>query len=144
MVCGPENPDGWGARTWITPGKRVEGTVTFDARHEGAPGVAHGGAAAAVLDDSMGSVPLALGTPAVTLNLNVDYRARVPLHRELTIECWCERTDGRKLYLAGRLLDGAAVLVETTALFLVMPPGHFSPAADGLHWLSQPDPDPGA
>jgi acyl-coenzyme A thioesterase PaaI-like protein len=136
MVCGPANPDGWGMRLRIAADRRVHGTVVFDRRHEGAPGVVHGGAVAAVLDDTLGSVPLALRTPAVTVNLNIDYRAQVPLDRELVTEAWCERVEGRKIHLAGRLLDGATVLAETTALFLEMPPGHFQPA-DGEDWVNQ-------
>lgn len=144
MVCGPENPHGWGLAMEITESEQVRGTITFDGRHEGGPGVVHGGAVAAVLDDALGSVLLVLKTPAVTANLNVDYRAPVFMGRELVVEAWCERVDGRKLHLAGRLLDGDTVLAETTALFIEVPLERFHPAG-APHWFGgQSSPGPTA
>lgn len=124
MGCGPENPAGMGLRLSIV-GDRVEGQVRFDRRQEGAPGFAHGGAVATVLDDALGSVLLVIRRPAVTANLNVDFRAPAFLHRDLDIEAWCENIDGRKLSLAGRLLDGEHTVAEVRALFLEVDVQHF-------------------
>ncbi|MEA2167512.1 MAG: hypothetical protein QOF76_812 [Solirubrobacteraceae bacterium] len=142
MVCGPENPDGWGMRMTVGADTHVHGTVTFGARHEGAPHVAHGGALAAALDDALGSVLIALRTPAVTANLNVNFRAAIPLHRELTIEAWCDRVEGRKIFLAGRALDGETLLADATALFLEVPLERFH-LDDGKEWFVT-DPASGA
>lgn len=127
MVCGPQNPDGWGVTFAIEGSGRVSATVTFDGRHEGAPGWVHGGAVAAVLDDALGSVLVGLETPAVTANLNIDFRAGARVGRPLLAEAWCERVKGRKLYLAGRLSDGETLLAETRGLFLEVPREHFQP-----------------
>jgi acyl-coenzyme A thioesterase PaaI-like protein len=138
MVCGPENPDGWGLEMTVGQDTRVRGTITFGARHEGAPGVAHGGALAAALGDTFGSVLLALRTPAVTANLNVNYRARIPLHRELICEAWCDRVEGRKLFMSGRALDGDTVLADATALFIEVPVEQFHPEGVAEWWRPMP------
>lgn len=54
--------------------------VTFDERHIGAPGLAHGGAVAAACDDVLGFTLWIAGTPAVTRSLTVEYLLPVPLH----------------------------------------------------------------
>jgi uncharacterized protein (TIGR00369 family) len=138
MVCGPENPQSWNATFVIEAENRIRGSIVFDERHEGAPGYVHGGAVAAMLDDALGSVLLAIKTPAVTANLTVDYRKPIFLGRELTAEAWCDHVDGRKIHLAGRLLDGDTVLAETTALFIEVPLERFHP--DGANeWFYPPN-----
>ena len=115
-------------------GDRIRGTVRFDRRQEGAPGFAHGGAVATVLDDALGSMLILLRRPAVTANLNVDFRAPALLDRDLHLEAWTEQVDGRKLHLAGRLTEANTVLAEARALFVEVDLEHF-------HRGGQPLPD---
>jgi acyl-coenzyme A thioesterase PaaI-like protein len=115
-------------------GDRIRGTVRFDRRQEGAPGFAHGGAVATVLDDALGTVLILLRRPAVTANLNVDFRAPALLERDLHLEAWSEKVDGRKLHLAGRLSEGPTVIAEVRALFVEVTLEHF-------HRGGQPLPD---
>lgn len=124
LGCGPENPASMGLRLRIE-GERVHGLVRFDRRQEGAPGFAHGGAVATVLDDALGTVLVVVRRPAVTANLNVDFRAPAFLERDLAVEAWCERIDGRKLHLAGRLLDAGETVAEARGLFLEVDVEHF-------------------
>ena len=124
LGCGPENPASMGVRLRVE-GERVLGSVRFDRRQEGAPGFAHGGAVATVLDDALGTVLILLRRPAVTANLNVDFRSPAFLDRELCIEARCERMEGRKLHLAGRLLDGEETIAEGRALFIEVDIEHF-------------------
>lgn len=106
-------------------GERVRGHVTLDRRHEGAPGFAHGGAVATVLDDALGTMLLVLRRPAVTAKLEVDYRRPAFLGRRFEIEAWAERTDDRKLWLAGVLREGDDVVAEAHALFVAVSVEHF-------------------
>lgn len=106
-------------------GDGIRGAVRFDRRQEGAPGFAHGGAVATVLDDALGTVLMLLRRPAVTANLNVDFRAPAFLDHDLDVEARCERVDGRKLYLAGRLRDGETVIAEARGLFVEVELDHF-------------------
>lgn len=124
LGCGPENPAGMGLRLRVED-ERVVGRVRFDRRQEGAPGFAHGGAVATVLDDALGTVLMIVRRPAVTANLNVDFRAPVFLDRELEVEAWCEEIDGRKLHLAGRIQEAGTVLAEARALFIEVDIDHF-------------------
>jgi len=124
LGCGPDNPASMGLRLRIDD-DRVRGTVRFDRRQEGAPGFAHGGAVATVLDDALGTVLVILERPAVTANLNVDFRAPAFLEHDLTIEAWSDRVDGRKLHLVGRLLDGDNVIAEARGLFIEVDLNHF-------------------
>lgn len=124
LGCGPDNPAGMGLRMRID-GDRVLGCVRFDRRQQGAPGFAHGGAVATVLDDALGTVLIVVGRPAVTASLNVEFRAPAFLDRELQVEAWCERIDERKLHLAGRLRDGAELVAEARALFVEVDIDHF-------------------
>lgn len=131
MGCGPENPAGLGMRFRID-GDRATTQLTLDRRHEGAPGFAHGGALAAALDDLLGTVLIILERPAVTASLTVDYRKPALLHRPYELEAWCDRIEGRKLYLAGTIKDGDTLLAEARALFLQVDLGHFERSGEPL------------
>ena len=53
----------------------------------------------------------------------IDYRKIVPIGRELQVDAGIDRIDGRKIFVSGRLLDGAEVLTEADALFVRLKPG---------------------
>jgi acyl-coenzyme A thioesterase PaaI-like protein len=78
LVCGPDNPTGLGMHFRLE-GDGVVGEVSMGNGQEGAPGFAHGGAVAAVLDDVASTVLMTAEIPAVTVNLDVRYRAPVLL-----------------------------------------------------------------
>lgn len=124
MVCGPANPSNLGVEAWID-GDRVFGTVPLDDRHAGAPGFAHGGAIAAIMDDLLGSVLLLIDTPAVTASLTVDFKAPALLERRLELEAWCEGIDGRKLHLCGVARQDGVVVAEARSLFLQVDVSHW-------------------
>ncbi|MEV2226667.1 hotdog domain-containing protein [Nocardia vinacea] len=56
----------------IRPGRRRCGGHRH---HQGAPGVAHSGVIAAILDEASGTVPTTVCFPAVTARLEVNYVA---------------------------------------------------------------------
>lgn len=62
--CGPDNPAGIGPRMRVEE-DRVVADLPSGGRHEGSPGLVHGGAVAAALDDLLGGVLVTLGAPAV-------------------------------------------------------------------------------
>lgn len=122
--CGPQNVAGL-AMAMRVQGSRVRGHVTLDHRHEGAPGVAHGGVLAAALDDLFGGVLVLLEQPAVTANLSVDYRAPVVLGAPLELLGWSESRTGRKLRLRGEMRQSGALVAQASALFLTVDLEHF-------------------
>jgi uncharacterized protein (TIGR00369 family) len=132
MGCGPENPATLGLRVRGQDG-RVVGEATLRHKHEGAPGYAHGGAVATLLDDALVLVVRLNGLLGVTARLEIDYRAPVLLEVPLTVDAWEEADrDGRKLYLAASVRDAdGKVLAEARGLFIVVDPSHFHAAAGG-------------
>jgi acyl-coenzyme A thioesterase PaaI-like protein len=141
LGCGPDNPAGIGLRV-RRDGDHVVGEATLNVNHEGAPGYAHGGAVATLLDDAFGFVAMLGGHPAVTARLEVDYRAPVLIGRPLSVEAWDEAEPGeRKRRLRGVLRDeDGKVLAEASALFVVVDPSHFHDEAGGMpeHWRKVP------
>lgn len=140
LGCGPENPGTLGLRFHVID-DHVHTAMRLDQRHEGAPGFVHGGAVATALDDTIGTLLMVLRRPAVTARLEVDYRLPVLIGAEYTVESWIERTDGRKLHLAGIIRDEhGATVAEATALFLEVDMAHFhqNGSAPPEHWQWSP------
>lgn len=98
MGCGLDNPAGYHLAAYRR-GDEVIAEYTFDQRHEGGPGLAHGGAVAAVCDDVLGHVLTLLGSPAVTRRLEVDYLKPVLLGETHRLVGRVEQVDGRKIWL---------------------------------------------
>ena len=74
LGCGPENPNGH----FLSVRRDGDGVVAhhqFDQRHVGAPGIAHGGAVATVIDDLFGFLLYSVGELAVTRRLELEYLA---------------------------------------------------------------------
>jgi acyl-coenzyme A thioesterase PaaI-like protein len=130
LVCGPDNPAGFGM-VFALDGDELEGRATLDHRHEGAPGIAHGGALAAIFDEVLGMLARVRGDRAVTASLTVEYRAPVPTGRELRVRGRIERAGGRKLHVRGELHVGGRLAAEAHGLWIVVADQHFIDAVAG-------------
>ncbi|GFG49421.1 thioesterase [Mycolicibacterium agri] len=109
----------------VTPDNTIDGTVRFRRYHLGRNGAVHGGAVAQMWDSVLGFAAFRL-TRSVgqrTAYLHVNYRNIAPIQKDLRVEAEVERTEGRKIFVAGRLLDGDAVLSDAAALFVKLKPG---------------------
>jgi acyl-coenzyme A thioesterase PaaI-like protein len=104
---------------------RIGGTARFRRFHLGRNGAVHGGALALLFDSALGYAAFRLSkTPAQrTAYLHLNYRKIAPIEKELQVEAGIDRIEGRKIFVAGRLLDGEHVLVEAEALFVRLNPG---------------------
>ncbi|MEV6274491.1 PaaI family thioesterase [Nocardia sp. NPDC051832] len=123
--CGPRNPASVGMALELR-GDRVVARFTFDERHQGAPGLAHGGVVAAVLDEAAGTVPTTMCVPAVTAKLEVNYARPARLYRPMTVSAVLARREGeRKLHINARIEDDGQLVAEGNALFVVVTPDHF-------------------
>ena len=116
-VSGSANPFGT-PMTMYRDGDAVAATVTLDAGFEGAPGRSHGGFVSAIFDDLFGSLPMLDGKIAFTGSLTVDYVAASPVFRPVTYRGWVERTEGRKLFMAGEAHDGDTLVTTARAVFI--------------------------
>jgi len=123
--CGPRNQAGLHLRCHLTE-DGVAGSFRLDARHEGGPGIAHGGVVAAVLDDLFGFLLYRLGFPMVTARLEVDYRRPITLDVDYDAVARIDSREGRKVWCQGELRDGAGTVVAAArGLFLRVGAEHF-------------------
>jgi acyl-coenzyme A thioesterase PaaI-like protein len=104
---------------------RIGGVVHFRRFHLGRNGAVHGGCIAQLFDSLLGYTAFRLTRSLYqrTAFLHVDYRKIVPIETKLQVDAGVDHVDGRKMFIAGRLLDGEAVLAEANALFVKLNPG---------------------
>ena len=104
---------------------RVGGTAQFRRFHLGRNGAVHGGCIAQLFDSLLGYTAFRLTRSLYqrTAFLHVDYRKIVPIETKLQVDAGVDHVDGRKMFIAGRLLDGEVVLAEANALFVKLNPG---------------------
>lgn len=105
--------------------------IHFGAGCEGPPGMAHGGAVAAALDDVMGAGVWLAGHPAVAARIVVDLREMVPLGLDAVIETRIEGTEGRKVRIRAWLTDGDCVFAESEGLFVILGPEQLADISSG-------------
>ena len=130
MGCGPENPHGLQLVVYRV-GDAVYSDVTFDDRHIGAPGLAHGGAVAAACDDLLGFTLWIAGAPAVTRSLTVEYLRPVPLHQPHRLAAHIVSRDGRALNVIGTGTGHDGVIRFTArAIFVTVTTDHFADHGD--------------
>src|SRR5438128_4879999 len=116
--CGDRNPEGPHIDFEIE-GTRVGGRFRPRETHQGWPGLAHGGVAAAVLDEAMGWAMYAAGAWAMTARMEVKYRRGLPLDEELLVSAEVMRDRGRRLEAEADLRTASGeVLAEARGLFL--------------------------
>jgi acyl-coenzyme A thioesterase PaaI-like protein len=133
-----------GLRLRFRTGKDLTLTGTFrvERRHQGAPGLAHGGVLAAVFDEALGALQVYFREPAVTANLSVDYRKPVPVGSVLHVRARVDGREGRKLMMSGTArLDApdGPLAASATALYLVVDDEHFTRhTADGFDQAINP------
>jgi len=116
--CGDKNPEGLQI-DFAVDGRLVSGRFLPRKEHQGFPGVAHGGIAAAALDEAMGWAIYAAGAWAMTARMEVRYRRPVPLGDEVMVKAEVVRDRGRRLEAEARLETPCGeVLAEANGLFL--------------------------
>lgn len=129
VVSGRANPMGIDARLW-REGDEAVCRVTLGAAFEGAPGRAHGGVVAALMDETMGLVMSISATPAFTGRLTVTYRAPTPLGEPLEVRARLAGQEGRKITVRAELRSGDRLLAQGEGLFIGVEPEHFFATAD--------------
>ena len=123
--CGPEAPFGLHLVARRV-GDEIHATYTFSSRHAGAPGIAHGGAVAALVDDTCGFLLFVVRRPAVTRKLEVEYLKPVLVGVAYDLVASVVSFEGRKLWVSceGRSPDGELVF-RGGGLFLTVDVSHF-------------------
>jgi acyl-coenzyme A thioesterase PaaI-like protein len=106
-------------RTRVSGGT-VRATATLGIAHEGAPGRAHGGWMAALLDHAVGRAVAAAGPPGMTVSLTVEYRHSTPYGVPLDIEVEVTGREGRKGYVVGRIRAEGRVTATASATLVTV------------------------
>jgi acyl-coenzyme A thioesterase PaaI-like protein len=108
-----------------------QATFSFDERHQGGPGIVHGGLVGAALDEACGLLATWYRFPTVTARIFVRYRRPVPIHTRLTIAARLTSARGRRLHVDGDLRADGEILAEARAAFLHVPLEHFLATPEG-------------
>jgi acyl-coenzyme A thioesterase PaaI-like protein len=128
LGCGPDSPHGFHLEV-RREGDEVVTEHTFTARLAGAPGIAHGGAVATVVDDLLGFLLYVAVMAGVTRRLEVDYLKPVLLDTPYVVRGRVDRREGRKLFVSceGAGPDGV-VAFRGQGLFIAVGLSHFAEA----------------
>jgi len=129
--CGPEAEYGMHVVCRLD-GDDLRTAYTFSEKHSGAPGIAHGGTVAALVDDVCGFSLFPLRRPAVTRKLEVEYLKPVLVGIEYDVVARVQRTDGRKVFVTCEGTSPEGVLTfRGEALFILVDFSHFANAVQG-------------
>jgi uncharacterized protein (TIGR00369 family) len=129
--CGPDNPNGLHL-PWDAVEDGVYTTaLRLDERHQGGPGLAHGGIVSAVLDEAMGILVQHVAFPAVTARIEVKYRKPVPTGSELALRAEVVRVAGRQITADATLHHDGLLVAEGRAVFLQVTLRHFLRTPEG-------------
>jgi acyl-coenzyme A thioesterase PaaI-like protein len=129
--CG-DNPDGIGLPAPASDGlEAYEAEFSFDERHQGGPGIVHGGLVSAALDEACGLLATWHRFPTVTARMFVRYRRAVHINTTLLVRARVTSVRGRRIHVDGELVDGTDVLAEARCAFLHVPLEHFLQTSEG-------------
>jgi acyl-coenzyme A thioesterase PaaI-like protein len=117
IVAGAANPMGLAAQLW-RDGDVACMQVTLGKAFEGAPGRAHGGVIAALLDEVMGLMNVIHGAMAYTAQLDITYIAPTPVGEPIVARAWLAEQDNRKQYVEATLHANQQLVARAKALFI--------------------------
>jgi acyl-coenzyme A thioesterase PaaI-like protein len=130
FACGSDHPDGLHLTATAGEGVDVTSHVRVTGAHQGAPGLAHGGIIAAIMDESLGFLLWMLETAGVTAKLELQYRAPVPIDSDVYAAATATGVIRRKIFTYGELRLGAPdgpLVAEASGLFVRVDESHFAP-----------------
>ena len=122
FVCGSDDSPGMGVVWYALDDKSIFAEVTLNDAQQGPPGLAHGGASAALLDEAMGAAVWLAGYRVASVNLNISYRKSLPLGQPFKVTARVKERNGKKVTAVGeiRLADGT-LAVSGEGIFVQAP-----------------------
>ncbi|MDP2288500.1 MAG: PaaI family thioesterase [Actinomycetota bacterium] len=103
--------------------ERLDAHVRYSAFYLGGNGAVHGGAIPLLMDQVLGRVANHGRPICRTAYLNIDFRQVTPIDKDLRIEGFIERIEGRKRYVYGAMYDEDLLMIEAHGLFIELKPG---------------------
>jgi acyl-coenzyme A thioesterase PaaI-like protein len=119
FVAGDANPMGLAAQLW-RDGDVACMRVSLGKAFEGAPGRAHGGVVAALLDEVMGLMNVIHGAMAFTAQLDITYHAATPIGEPIIARAWLARHENRKQFVEATLHADDLLVASAKALFITI------------------------
>jgi acyl-coenzyme A thioesterase PaaI-like protein len=121
FVCSKPNSRGLSVQYRVEPDGSVTAPFCGSPELEGYPGLLHGGIIAALLDGAMTNCLFAHGLTALTVELNVRYRAAVASCGECTISASLEESKHGLSRLSAQLVQNGQVKALATGKFMPKP-----------------------
>lgn len=122
FVCGSEDAPGMGVAWYARDDDSIFAEVTLTSAQQGPPGMAHGGASAALLDEAMGAAVWLAGYRVASVNLNITYHQSVPLGQPFTVTAQVKEPNEKKITAKGEIrLGNGTLAVSGEGLFVQAP-----------------------
>lgn len=119
FVCGRQNRYGLAVSFRTTDDGEVVTEFTPEPRHQGYPGICHGGIIYALLDETIGRATYRKGAMTVTAGMTVRYRKPVPIGEKVRIVGRLAADHGRIVEAEGEaVLEDGTVAVEAEGKFV--------------------------
>ena len=96
-------------------------TYQLRKEHEGAPGYAHGGGLALILDEAQGVLCHHLGHFVMTDGFSIKYHKATPLYKDIKVTAWLTSARSKRLYTKARIELGDELLVESKIKWYIIP-----------------------
>ncbi len=136
FVCGRSNLFGLAVSFETLEDGRVMTEFVPTERHQGYPGVCHGGIIYTLLDETIGRATYRDGAMTVTASMNIRYRRPVPIGSRVRIVGRLVKDRGRILEGSGEaLLDDGTVAAEAEGKFVPLSEEEQAKVADALDWV---------
>jgi len=118
-VCGDKNPIGLAVNFMIDKNEKSirASFVPLDV-HQSFEGIVHGGIISALLDEAMGKLAFNLGTPAITAEMTVRFKAPAAPGEELFISGRIVQATKRLIRAEARIQRGPVVIAEAEGKLL--------------------------
>ena len=126
--CGELHESGLHLVAIAGSGLDLTGKFTVTDKHQGAPGLAHGGLLSLAFDEALGKLMWLIRSPAVTGRLETDFIKPIPIGTTLHISAVITGQVNRKVYTeaVGRINGPEGdIAVRAAALFIIVPMSHF-------------------
>jgi len=122
FACGQRNPAGLQLVFW-QEGRRIHAVFSPQERHQGFPGVLHGGVIASLLDETLGRTGALRREWLITGKLEIRYRRPAPIGERLHV--WGEMARARPgaVEAVGAVeRDSGELVADARGIFVRLPP----------------------
>lgn len=102
--------------------KHVYASVLFGDLSQGPPGLVHGGAIAAVLDETMGITSWMNNFKVMTTELKTAFMRAIKLNSTVYVDSWIDKSNDKAVVIKSKMIseNGEIVFAEAEGLFAIL------------------------